>query len=525
VPITVWRTNAVAKPVVETLAQDLRILILDPDPADAALIVREIQLSGIPFEWTSVASADELPEALDRTIDAILASYSTPDFNPRDALGVLKCRNLDIPFIVLADGVDEAVVVSCLKLGATDYILKDRMKRLGPAIMSAVAHRRLKVERARAESALLESRRRVEGIFEGARDAIVATTLEGLMMRVNPAAEAMFGYSEAELFGQPISLLDPANWNLRGRSILDRLGRGDPIENYDAIHLRKRGEEIHVSVSVSPIKDDGGRLVAVAWVARDINEQKLTQARLNAVQAELRHVSRLSAMGEMSSALAHELNQPLSAISNYLGAAQRIMKRESAAFSQKVHDNLDKAAQQTLRAGDIIRRLRQFVKPGEFSATVQSLAELITETRELAFVGARQSGVRMRVELDRQADLVLVDKVQIQQVLLNLIRNAIEAMADSERRELTIASGATDDGMVEVRVSDTGCGLSEAIAERLFQSFVTTKPHGMGVGLSISRTIVEAQGGRIWAHENPGGGTVFHLTVPVAAVDEPSHVE
>jgi two-component system sensor kinase FixL len=523
VSIISWRTNVAAKPVTETPARDLRILVLDPDPADVALIVREIELSGIGFRWTSVTSTVEFSEALDPTIDAILASYSILDFNPPDALKVLKCRNLDIPFIVLADGVDEGVVANSMKLGATDYILKDRMKRLGPAIMSAVAYRRLKVERARAESALLESRRRVEGIFEGAQDAIIATTLHGLVMRANPAAETMFGYSEPELVGRPISVLDPVNWKPRGLSILDRLGRGDPIENYDAVHLRKSGEEIHVSVSVSPIRDDGGKLAGAAWVARDINEQKLTQARLDVVQTELRHVSRLSAMGEMSSTLAHELNQPLSAISNYLGAAQRIMKKEPATFSQKVHDNLGKAAQQTLRAGEIIRRLREFVKPGDFSATAESLAELIKETRELALVGARQSGVRVRVELDRDADLVLVDKVQIQQVLLNLIRNAIEAMADSERRELIIASGATSDDMVEVRVSDTGCGLSEAIADRLFQSFVTTKPHGMGVGLSICRTIVEAQGGRIWASGNPGGGTVFHLTVPVAAVDEPSH--
>ena len=506
----------------ETLARDLRILILDPDPADAALIAREIQLSGIPLKWTSVASVDMFSKALDQTIDAIVASYSVENYSPHDALGVLKCRNLDMPVIVLADGLDEGVVADCLKLGATDYILKDRMKRLGPAITSAVAHRRSKAECARAERALAESRRRVLGIFEGARDAVVATTLEGLVLRMNPAAEAMLGYSGAELLGQSISVLNPANWETRGRAILERLGRGDPIESYDGVHLRKGGEEIHVSVSVLPIRDDHGRLALVAWLARNVNEQKLTQARLNAVQTELRHVSRLSAMGEMSSALAHELNQPLSAITNYLGAAQRIMKKDPAAFSQKVHDNLGKAAQQTLRAGEIIRRLREFVKPGEFSAMAGSLADLIRETRELALVGARQSGVRVRVELDRDADLVLVDKVQIQQVLLNLIRNAIEAMADSERRELVIASEATADGMVEVRVSDTGCGLSEAIADRLFQSFVTTKPNGMGVGLSICRTIVEAQGGRIWASQNPGGGTVFHLTVPLAAVDEPS---
>lgn len=148
-------------------ARDLRILILDPDPADAAMIVREIERSGIPFSWTSVPSAHEFSETLDPAVDVILASYAKLDFNPCAALNALRLRNLDIPVIVLADGVDEAVVSGCLKLGAADYLLKDRLKRLGPAIMGAVAYRRSKVKRERAESALLESWRRVEGIFKG----------------------------------------------------------------------------------------------------------------------------------------------------------------------------------------------------------------------------------------------------------------------------------------------------------------------------------------------------------------------
>jgi two-component system sensor kinase FixL len=176
--------------------------------------------------------------------------------------------------------------------------------------------------------------------------------------------------------------------------------------------------------------------------------------------------------------------------------------------------------EQVLRSGEIIRRLRDFVARGETAQRVESVTKLVEEASALALVGARQLGVRVTFDLDREADLVLVDKVQLQQVLLNLIRNAVEAMAESERRVLTLSSAAADEGKVEIRVSDTGSGISEAVAARLFQPFVTSKPQGMGVGLSICRTIVEAQGGQIWASPNPGGGTIFHVTIPLAPADE-----
>jgi two-component system sensor kinase FixL len=172
-----------------------------------------------------------------------------------------------------------------------------------------------------------------------------------------------------------------------------------------------------------------------------------------------------------------------------------------------------------LRAGQIIHRLRNFVSRGESERKSESLSKLLEEASALALVGAKDQGVRVRFDLDADRDLVFVDKVQIQQVILNLIRNAIEAMAESPRRQLLISSGKADEQMVEISVADTGSGLASEVTEQLFQPFVTTKRHGMGVGLSISKTIVEAHGGRIWADANPGGGTVFHLTLKPAAVE------
>jgi two-component system sensor kinase FixL len=220
----------------------------------------------------------------------------------------------------------------------------------------------------------------------------------------------------------------------------------------------------------------------------------------------------IAALGEMASALAHELNQPLAAIANYVKGSERLLTAEPL-DKDKIRGALAKAAEQALRAGHIIRRLRDFVAKGEAERRIESLPKLLEEAGALAMIGAKERGVHLRFDIPRRVELVLADKVQVQQVVLNLMRNAIDAMEDSPRRELVVAARPIADDMVEISVSDTGPGIAPAVAEHLFQPFMTTKPGGMGVGLSISRTIVEAHGGRIWAEPRDGGGTVFHFTL------------
>jgi len=244
---------------------------------------------------------------------------------------------------------------------------------------------------------------------------------------------------------------------------------------------------------------------------RDLTERQKIEGRLQDLQAELVHIGRLSELGEMSSALAHELNQPLSAVGNYINGARRLM--DSGAAPEAIRDGLDKAAAQTLRAGEIIRRLRDFVRRGETDRRIESLSKLVEEASALALVGAKDHGIRVKFQLDPAVDLVLADKVQIQQVLLNLMRNAVEAMEQSPRRELVVSTASGKDGVVTISVADTGHGIAEKTRSQLFQPFFTTKRHGMGVGLSISRTIIEAHGGNIWVEANPTGGTIFRFTL------------
>jgi two-component system sensor kinase FixL len=231
-------------------------------------------------------------------------------------------------------------------------------------------------------------------------------------------------------------------------------------------------------------------------------------------------MSRLTAMGEMASALAHELNQPLSAIANYMKGSRRLLENSPDDRSALLRDAMDKAAEQALRAGQIIRRLRDFVARGEGERRVESVKKLIEEASALALVGAKDLGVRVRFQFDPAVDLVLADKVQIQQVLLNLLRNAIEAMEASQKRDLVISTVKSSDDMISIGVADTGCGIAPEMTSQLFEPFITTKRHGMGVGLSISRTIVEAHGGQIDAEANPAGGTIFRFTLRAVRAED-----
>jgi two-component system sensor kinase FixL len=274
---------------------------------------------------------------------------------------------------------------------------------------------------------------------------------------------------------------------------------------------RKDGSTFPMELSVGEM-NSGARRFYTGFV-RDLTERQNNEARLQELQSELVHISRLSAMGEMASALAHELNQPLSAMTNYLKGSRQLLANRGDKESARIRDALEKAAEQSLRAGQIIRRLRDFVGHGEGDKRVENINKLIEEASALALVGAKERGIRVTFGFNSSQDLVLVDKVQIQQVLLNLMRNAMEAMELSSRRELLLSTTPGDGNMLTVNVADTGSGISEDVSSHLFQAFVTTKPHGMGVGLSISRTIIESHGGRIWAEANPNGGTIFRFTL------------
>ena len=260
------------------------------------------------------------------------------------------------------------------------------------------------------------------------------------------------------------------------------------------------------------IRDADGKAVRAVGAMADVTERLRAEAEQRRLEAELVHVSRLSEMGAMASTLAHELNQPLTALTNYLRGARRLLR--GAGDPAQALEAIGHAEEGAQRAGQIVRRLRDLVEKGHVERKPQSLPELIEEASVIGFVDETSRGVSHQFAFDPAARWVEVDRIQVQQVLINLIRNAVDAM-EGERREVTIATAPRGD-LVEVSVADTGSGIAPELGETLFSPFASTKEEGMGIGLSISRTIIEAHGGRIWAEEAPGGGALFRFTLPKA---------
>lgn len=374
---------------------------------------------------------------------------------------------------------------------------------------------------ARRVVADLEAREaHLQSILATVPDAMIVIDEHGIIQSFSATAERQFGWTPEEAVGRNVSFLMPNPYRdahddylLRYLTSGERriIGIGRVV-----VGARKDGSTFPMELSVGEMHSAEKRFFT--GFVRDLTERQVAERRLQDVQGELVHVGRITALGEMASALAHELNQPLTATANFMKGCLMLLDREPL-DRPRMRDMISQASDQALRAGQIIRRLRDFLSKGEADRRIENVSQLLEEAGALAMVGAREKGVHLTFRIDPRAERVLADKVQIQQVTLNLIRNAIEAMEGTEVRELVVAAALTPEDMVEISVSDTGHGIPSDFAAKLFQPFMTTKAQGMGVGLSISRTIVEAHGGRIWADANPKGGTVFRFTLPNGQIE------
>lgn len=385
--------------------------------------------------------------------------------------------------------------------------------------MSQTAREMLAVSRQRQDH--------LQSILDTVPEAMIVIDEVGTMRSFSAAAERLFGWTAAEAIGRNVRMLMPDPYRAGHEGYLTRyletgerriIGIGRV-----AVGLRKDGSTFPIELAVGEMRT--GRRRFFTGFIRDLTEPQATERRLQDLQSELIHVSRLTSMGEMASALAHELNQPLSAIASYMKGSVRLLDADTPDL-ERVRTALTAAGEQALRAGEIIRRLRTFVGKGEAAMRIEALPKLIEEAGALAMMGARDFGVRLEFNLASDVGPVLADKVQIQQVVLNLMRNAVEAMSEASVRTLVVSARRLDDGWVEVAISDFGPGLTPEVLQRLFQPFVTTKSSGMGVGLSICRTIIEAHGGEIGAFNRPEGGAVFRFTLrsgelPTAGEAEP----
>jgi two-component system, LuxR family, sensor kinase FixL len=364
---------------------------------------------------------------------------------------------------------------------------------------------------------ILEEREaHLSSILDTVLDATIVIDRKGTIVSFNTAAVRQFGYSAGEVIGRNVRILMPEPYQAQHDGYMQRyMATGEKrIIGTDRVVVgrRKDGSTFPMKLAVGEMKS-GDQLYFTGFV-RDLTEREESAARLQEVQGELARLARLNELGEMASTLAHELNQPLSAIANYAQGCTRLLRNAEDGPSLRVREALDEIARQSLRAGQIIRHLREFVMRGDTDKQAEDIRKMVEESGALALVGSRERGVRSVFDFRPGADLVLADRVQIQQVLINLMRNAMEAMSESKTRELTIRTLPYGDGIVAVEVSDTGPGISEEVAARLFQPFVTSKAGGMGIGLSISKRIIESHGGTMEAHRTDLGGALFRFTLP-----------
>ncbi len=373
----------------------------------------------------------------------------------------------------------------------------------------ATEHRKL-------EAALKDLQRRHRALYEDTPVMLHSIDRDSRLISVSDHWLKVLGFERHEVLGRrPVDFLSEDSRRRALEVDLPAFMRDGVAENLEYEFIKKDGATVDWLLSAVAERDEAGNMDRSFAVIIDISERKRDAARMRELQAELHHVSRLSAMGTMATGLAHELNQPLTAMTNYVQASRRLLRGVS--LDDKVGEYMDKAVAQAARAGAIIRRLRDFVRKGETDRSLEDLNQVVEEASALALTGMASKGVTVDFAFRPRLPRVLVDRVQIQQVVFNLVRNSVDALVDSERRHITISTSLEDPAMLRASVSDTGPGLPPEIADRLFEPFVTTKPDGMGIGLAICRSIVEAHLGRLWATPNPDGGTSFHLTLPVEA--------
>ena len=360
----------------------------------------------------------------------------------------------------------------------------------------------------------------LNAILNGSVFAIITIDESGIISLFNTAAVKMFGYSASEVVGQDVNILMPDPYASEHRQYVDNYiatGKKKIIDTgRRVVGRRKSGEEFPIHLTVSEAHVSGKRLFT--GMIQDISAQVELEHKTDVLRDRLHHVGRVSAMGELVSALAHEVNQPLTAIINFASAARRTLESNEIGATKKATDYILQAGDEALRAGEIIRRLRSFVELGETERQLQDIVFPIKEAVQLSLVGDDAKSIRLMWEIEDGLPKVSIDRVQMQQVFQNLIRNAADVLLNqSGDRIIKIGIKRPADDHIVVSVEDNGPGLDPSIRERIFLPFVTTKRNGMGIGLSISRTIVEAHGGQIYLEQPESNGGRFCVKLPILA--------
>jgi two-component system, LuxR family, sensor kinase FixL len=356
----------------------------------------------------------------------------------------------------------------------------------------------------------------LQTVYDTSPDAIIVIDEKARVCSFNKMAEKLFDYSSEEVLGQNIKMLMPPYFAHQHDGYMERYMRTGERRIIGIGRIvtgqRKDGSTFPMELAIGEAKTREGRFFT--GFIRDLTEFQNYEQRVQELQQELMHTSRLANLGEVTTMVAHEVNQPLSASGTYLEVARELLATGAEGDRDRGLKALEQAAAQIQRVGATVRRIREFARKKTPDISVEDVNRIIEEANAIASVGSKSRNIRTTFDLSHAKPIARVDRIQIQQVIVNLVRNAIDAVTGHDRREIVVRSGVTDAGLIEVTVLDSGPGVPEAAADRLFTPFVTTKKDGTGLGLAISRTIVEAHGGKLWHEKSPLGGAAFKFTLP-----------
>ncbi len=367
---------------------------------------------------------------------------------------------------------------------------------------------------------LSETQAYLMSIIDASPIAIITINERGELQSFNRQAEECFGYKAAEVLGENVKLLMPEPDQSRHDQYMGQYmetGEKRIMERARSVLAKRRnGEQFPAMLHVSEFKD--GQPTFVGFI-EDITDQKMTERRLKETQFQLQHAGRVGAMGEIATSIAHELNQPLTAAASFAGAVSLKLKKAEYAGCEDAIELLDDVVSEIRRASEIIRQMREFIRNRKTAKSLHNVNQVVQEAATISLIGAESEGVKLETSLDDDLGELQLDRIQIQQVLVNLIRNAVDAMKDCDEKRLKIST-AKRVGFVEITVEDTGAGISDEMKERLFEPFATNKEGGVGIGLSISKAIIDAHQGEIFANIRDSPGTVFTVKLPEGAYDE-----
>lgn len=504
----------------------LRVLIVDDSPDDTDLVLRELRRGSYDPDYRLVDTPEALVESIEtREWDVILCDFTMPGFTGNQALSLIRSRGLDTPFIFVSGTIGEEVAVAAMKAGAQDYVIKDNLKRLVPAIERELREVETRRERARAEEERREAEYRLKAVLTMAPDAIIAVDEDQRITMFNRAAEALFGYSAEEVNGKLVDLLIPQQAVASHRTHMQRFGREPPVPRRmgtrgSTVGRRKNGDEFPIEASISKfvVRD---RLTYLA-ILRDVTEQR-------ALEEQLRQAQKMEAVGQLTGGLAHDFNNLLTVIMGHLELMLDTLDDNGSA-----RDSARTALEASLRGARLTRQLLAFARRQTLQPTVFDAGEMVTATADLI---RRTLGAQIRVELELAEGLppVVADQSQVESAVVNLAINGRDAMP--EGGVLTLATGrSTIDASraaefqiepgeyVTISVADTGTGIPPELRDKVFDPFFTTKEQGYGTGLGLSMVFgfVKQSGGHVEIDSELGQGTTVRLYLPPSETAAPA---